>query len=314
MTSPPAKRQRTEDASITRSSIWYKDGSVVLQAHNTQFRVHWGLLSQHSTFFRDLEDLPQPPEQPAVDGCPVIELPDDEVDVEHLLKALYDPMFLLQKALPFPVIVAFLRLGRKYEFRDFFNTALERLTSENPTTLKAYDALRVDGKYDPTCIVPYPGVLYDILTLAREQKILSVLPCAYYRALTKHSRLFDGIPRGDGTVASLDFVDQRRCTLSRETILKKQFMPGYTLGWLQNWEFDEDDCAKPSKCASKRVQGQERYLLALNVRALAPDHHISGLCSGCKRHREESNQAGRQKMWEALPAMFNLLPMGRVEE
>jgi hypothetical protein len=38
-----------------------------------------------------LEDLPQPPDQPTVDGCPVVELQDAAFDVEHLLKALYDP-------------------------------------------------------------------------------------------------------------------------------------------------------------------------------------------------------------------------------
>jgi hypothetical protein len=91
MTSPPAKRQRTEDASITRSNVWYKDGSVVLQAESTQFRVHWGVLSENSTFFRGLEDLPQPSDQPTVDGCPIVELPDAVIDVEYLLKALYDP-------------------------------------------------------------------------------------------------------------------------------------------------------------------------------------------------------------------------------
>jgi hypothetical protein len=91
MPSPPTKRQRTEDASITRSKVWYKDGSVVLQAESTQFRVHWGVLSENSTFFRGLEDLPQPSDQPTVDGCPIVELPDAVIDVEYLLKALYDP-------------------------------------------------------------------------------------------------------------------------------------------------------------------------------------------------------------------------------
>jgi hypothetical protein len=38
-----------------------------------------------------LEDLPQPTDQPSVDGCPIVELQDAVVDVEHLLKALYNP-------------------------------------------------------------------------------------------------------------------------------------------------------------------------------------------------------------------------------
>jgi hypothetical protein len=91
MLSPPQKRHRTEDAPITRSEIWHNDGSVVLQPGNTQFRVHWSVLALHSSFFRDMQGLPQPPDQPSVEGCPVVELPDDTEDVEYLLKVLYSP-------------------------------------------------------------------------------------------------------------------------------------------------------------------------------------------------------------------------------
>ncbi|KAJ7928424.1 hypothetical protein B0H13DRAFT_1967194 [Mycena leptocephala] len=101
MSSPPAKRQRTEDAFITRSDVWYEDGSVVFQAQTTQFRVHWGVLAQHSEFFRDMQRLPQPPGQPTVDDCPVVELTDEAADVEHLLRTLYNLKLMFQPALPF---------------------------------------------------------------------------------------------------------------------------------------------------------------------------------------------------------------------
>ncbi|KAJ7039022.1 armadillo-type protein [Mycena alexandri] len=89
ITYPPVDRQRSEDAPA-RSSIWYQDGSVVLQAENTQFRVHWGVLGAQSLFFRDMQDLPQPPDQPTVDGCAIVEMQDTALDVGYLLKALYD--------------------------------------------------------------------------------------------------------------------------------------------------------------------------------------------------------------------------------
>ncbi|KAJ7821098.1 hypothetical protein B0H14DRAFT_2832124 [Mycena olivaceomarginata] len=184
--SRPAKRQRT-DAPLTRSKIWCKDGSVVLQAENMQFRVHWGVLALNSYFFRELQDLPlaQPNDQPSVEGCPIVELSGDaSADVENLLKALYTPIFLLQKALPFAVVAALIRLGRKYDFRDLLDTAVERLMFENPTALESYDALlTVDDTYQTTRILDQPSILYDMLTLARENNIQSALPCAYYRIL-----------------------------------------------------------------------------------------------------------------------------------
>jgi hypothetical protein len=87
-----ARSIKIQNVSTTsRSEIWYGDGSVVLQARGTQFRVYWGVLAQQSSFFRDMQNLPQPPDQPSVDGCPVIELHDDVADVEYLLRALFVP-------------------------------------------------------------------------------------------------------------------------------------------------------------------------------------------------------------------------------
>jgi hypothetical protein len=68
---PPAKRQRREETPaipIVRSKIWYDDGSVVLQAESTQCRVHWSVLVQHSTVFADMRQIPQPPDEPTVEG------------------------------------------------------------------------------------------------------------------------------------------------------------------------------------------------------------------------------------------------------
>ncbi|KAJ7019314.1 hypothetical protein C8F04DRAFT_975832 [Mycena alexandri] len=132
--SSSAKRRRTEDAPITRSEIWYQDGSVVLQARDTQFRVHFGVLASQSTFFREMQGLPQPPDQPTVECCQVVEMQDDVFDVKHLLTAIYDPTFLAQTAIPLPYIASLIRLGRKYEFRKLLDSAMERLTFKNPTT------------------------------------------------------------------------------------------------------------------------------------------------------------------------------------
>ncbi|KAJ7935112.1 hypothetical protein B0H13DRAFT_1474520, partial [Mycena leptocephala] len=63
----------------------FDDGSVVLQAENTQFRVHWSILSIHSSVFHDMQGLPQPPDQDSIEGCPVVQLSDLAADVEHIL-------------------------------------------------------------------------------------------------------------------------------------------------------------------------------------------------------------------------------------
>jgi hypothetical protein len=72
-----------------RASIWYSDGSVVIQAECTQFRVHSSILSQHSPVLKEM--LAKPPVK-LVDGCPLLFLPDDSArDINHFLNCLYVP-------------------------------------------------------------------------------------------------------------------------------------------------------------------------------------------------------------------------------
>ncbi|KAF7362257.1 BTB domain-containing protein [Mycena venus] len=325
MTSPTVKSQRIDEgiergAPITRSDIWHDDGSVVLQVETTQFRVHWGVLRLHSSFFRQMQGLPQPSDQPMVDGCPVIELSDDLVDVQYLLKALYFPTFVAATALPLQAVGALIRLGRKYDFADLLNSAVGRLTFENPTTIEEVDALvalQSGGWYSPTRILGYPGVLFDMLTLARENNITSVLPCAYYRVLLQHTlmQILDGIPRGDGTTASLAAVDQRRCILSLDTIKKVRFDSGYSLGWLQKWDYGTgSDCASPKRCNQARSSQLHSYIGDLWIFRRNIHREQNLFCPACNRHANEATDIGRQKLWADLPQLLDLPPWSELKK
>ncbi|KAF7370305.1 BTB domain-containing protein [Mycena sanguinolenta] len=309
--------QRTEsDSAITRSETWLRDGNVVLQAANTQFRVHWSVLSLNSSVFRDIEGLPQPFGEPTVDGCPVVKVEDDPADVDYLLKALLHSVRTLtsslvdQKLLQLQVAGAFVRLGRKYEFKDLFDSAMARFAFEFPTTLEEYDTMPAGM----TTIQSYAGVTFDVITLFSENHIFSTLPFAYFCVLQTFDsgEVFDGIERADGTLASLSQVDLRRCLVGRGKLLFKQFQPGYTLGWALKWVFS--DCARPSRCRVSREDVVTTYLddvLGALVLPVNIDH--SGFCAACTRHIEECMAAGRKKMWEELPGIFDLPPWNELK-
>ncbi|KAJ6631583.1 hypothetical protein B0H10DRAFT_1979452 [Mycena sp. CBHHK59/15] len=313
--------QKTQ-GSIMRSDIWHKDGSIVLQAQNTQFRVHWGVLSLHSSFFRDMQDLPQPPDQSNVEGCPIVELPDSAEDVEHLLKALYNPLF-NQKSLPFSVVSSIFRLGRKYDFKDLLASVVERLAFEHPTSWKQYQELYHDsGIYSPSRIVPRTGIYLDFITLARENNLFSMLPCAYHRALLVHTQfqIFNGVTRRDGTgVAKLSSVDQQLCILAKSKLLQAQFEPGYTFGWLLTDSMDpspeENDCTNLAECRRQRDSILLHLLFPSSYRGLTflPPSLWARLCETCAGRAKASTEAGRQKMWEALPSFFDLPPWGELK-
>ncbi|KAF7356504.1 BTB domain-containing protein [Mycena venus] len=325
MSSPPAKRQRTEDAPITRSEIWYSDGSVVLQAQSQQFRVHFSVLAQNSSFFRDMQALPQPPNQPTVDGCPVIELQDSVEDVRRgelcseargYCKPLNESRYGYSLVHVTSIVLthSIIRLGLKYDFRKLLDAAVERVMLECPTTLEGYDS---NLPYTPKSIIGHNGFEHDMVTLVRENNILAALPCAYYRLIRYHTlnSIFDGVIRDDGTLASLTPIDQRQCSLSRNKIIATQNKPGYTLGWLCGWK-PTKLCDDVSECTKKKEDLIRRCLTSLRVNAL---DKVTGFllrdvfCDACTDEVEELVDAGREKMWDDLPSFFDLPPWNELK-
>jgi hypothetical protein len=87
-----------QDEYTRHQNFWFKDGSVILCAHTTLFRVHMSQLARHSEFFQDLFSLPQPCGSAVTkddlltipENAPFLRLHDDPKDVASLLAAIYD--------------------------------------------------------------------------------------------------------------------------------------------------------------------------------------------------------------------------------
>ncbi|KAF7351124.1 hypothetical protein MSAN_01674900 [Mycena sanguinolenta] len=291
MSSACVKREPTQDAqmTITRSNIWYNDGSIVLQVTNTQFRVHWGVLRQHSSWFRDFGN---PPDQPIIDGCPILELREtSDVDVEYVLEALYDPHYLGQHVLPLAAVGAMIRLGCQYGFKNLLDSA-------NTTPL-------FNSRGYPTHItLEYQDFYSRFLMLGRETGMLSALPVVYLHVQQLGiANLVGGLFTEGRTLAPGAPDDIRRCLIGREKLLTKQFQPDYPLGWLIPWPGCCEACASYLHAEYRRYM-EERLVDALHVFDTARWHGL--LCEHCYKHALKSNAAGRQKMWEELPAIFDL--------
>ena len=86
-------QEGAENQPLQISRFWFDDGNVILQAENTQFRVHRSLLSLHSNVFKDMFSMPQPTDTttaPNADGCPVITIFDKASDLEYVLSIFYE--------------------------------------------------------------------------------------------------------------------------------------------------------------------------------------------------------------------------------
>lgn len=71
--------------------LWFSDGNIVIQAGNSQYRVYRGILAARSPVFQDMFSFPQPPDSELVEGCPLIRLPDLDVEVTPFLRAIFEP-------------------------------------------------------------------------------------------------------------------------------------------------------------------------------------------------------------------------------
>ena len=94
MSSESLQSQLNQGLLVKHPEFWFSDGSLVLCAQSTLFRVHISQLCRKSVFFRDLFSLPQPSPSDAnerqLEGCPVLDLHDSSEDVANLVRVIYD--------------------------------------------------------------------------------------------------------------------------------------------------------------------------------------------------------------------------------
>ncbi|KAF8968277.1 hypothetical protein BDZ97DRAFT_1655140 [Flammula alnicola] len=315
-----AKRQRTDSldgdlqdevASPTRSdNFWIFDGNVILQAQETQFRIHRGVISRHSRVFEDMFSVPQPIDEPLIEGCPVIHLTDAPDDWHNLLTLLYDTNFHTVGREPFsmPMIASMLRLGQKYDLERFRNAALGRLKFHVPTELSRCELLFAGEKLG-TAITK--GYEFDILAIALELGLKSILPVAYYQCLTNYTleSLLYGILRPDGSKVHLSQATLATLLIGRENIINNIFL--HTFHFLKGDPkfFPCATCSSRDVCSVARSRHYET--LSLNIKLDAAlsgdiDRHIRGFCKYCSSSARTHWYSGRERLWKSLPTYFGL--------
>ncbi|KAK7044880.1 hypothetical protein R3P38DRAFT_3389100 [Favolaschia claudopus] len=317
------KRKRTEDTSepamanttpITRSKIWVPYGDMVLQAESTQFRVNRDVLARQSPVFSDMFSLPQPSDEPTIEGCPVVHLFDSAKDWELLLEILYDP-FKYEDALPFDLIASMLRLGRKYEMKTVKQNAVSRIRYEYPTRLDSWE--RVEASV--TKIILLEGdrsgpLSLNVFKLAYECDVLPSLPILAFLCINNldiEALLQDEIQDSDGSCIVLPDDLKLKLAIASERAYKFQRQHSE---WLADGEMIPDPaCKVPTKCTSQR-QSIHHILAFGDVDMNARFHTITfwqsewsdGFCRACGKAAKEAYRSKLPAAWAALPSFFGM--------
>ncbi|OJT05756.1 hypothetical protein TRAPUB_3394 [Trametes pubescens] len=218
---PPNKRPRTDSgptplkSQLTRDvEFWFSDGSIILIAGNTLFRVYHGVLAAHSVVFHDMLQFPHPPSSPSLDGCPTLDLSDSPADLRHLLRVLYPKpatRFMRRSAdapVKFEHVSAIVRLSHKYQMDAILKDTMSYLTEYYSNYY--HEWLARDKK--PLQVKPLQCI--EAVALAHLTGTNTILPTALLEcAMSDGECLFKGYAREDGTVVMLSSDDIQRCFL-----------------------------------------------------------------------------------------------------
>ncbi|KAJ7773971.1 hypothetical protein B0H16DRAFT_1510574 [Mycena metata] len=300
------KRRRAESwddspTSPVRSDIWFEDGNIIVQAEDTQFRVYKGPLCKSSEVLKTAVD--NMGDSKGVDGCPLLFLSDSPTDLGHVFRALFDPWSNPDSVpLPFEVVAAFLRLGRKYDMKPMYSRALARVTSVFPTSVEEFTAC-VPTKLFVFADPPNAQrleIVVDTILLARELTLPSLLPSALWYASVNLEAF------ANRRATSLSEIDRQGIILGGNGA--RSAYAEYLFDWLDESAVPSPNCIAPKSCCARKM----KYSLKLwrppgsKVRLSWHASAEKGLCTPCITLGKKHHSEGRKRFWKELPSFFNL--------
>ncbi|KAI0350435.1 hypothetical protein OH77DRAFT_1489151 [Trametes cingulata] len=250
------------------ADLWFEDGSIVVVAGNTGYRVHTSLLTRFSPIFRDMMVMPPPPDAPAVQGVPLVHVPDSAHDFKCLLRAIYEPRRLLDVAqadIPFATISALIRLGHKYEMPDVVDEAARHLEKHFTTDFKTW--MKYCDKEDFSDIEfseDRNADYIEAVNLARLTGRNASLPLALYCCCQLDiSEILQGVERESGEIVRLSLDDAERCIRGREGLLRASAELMSVVESEARGGAPCDSCTRQEQCARKMKDMLESVLLML---------------------------------------------------
>ncbi|KAJ4477522.1 hypothetical protein J3R30DRAFT_227271 [Lentinula aciculospora] len=284
--------------------FWFYDGSVVVQAEDTLFRVHQTVLSNSSEIFSTLFSLPQSDShtQESVEGCPIVQLQDLARDFSDLLHALYHPSHFddfpsdseLDDILNF--ITGILRLSSKYVIHSLRRKCIALFTRTLPVTLEDYDSRTSRGSKHLKS-----DVIMRAIRLAQETDVAIALPFAYYCASRLSSRRILEDNSND-----ISWQQKTICLVGRERLryAEMSLSHSFLLG------FQRAPTCMNMLCSMARSPHTEWHLMeaSRHPHPLRPYNRWNALnvCSECVANAKKQHSKGRQEVWKCLPAFFEL--------
>ncbi|KAG2010511.1 hypothetical protein CC2G_013328 [Coprinopsis cinerea AmutBmut pab1-1] len=299
--------------SVTRGKVWFRDGNVVLQIENVQFRVHIGVIERHSIVLKEkLANLSASGE----DTGPVVCLDDSAKDWEELLLYIYDGA-VNRKAdenLLFPIIAAMLRLGHKYKITALRDEGLARIKRAFPSSLELF--CKTDGRTRNCFYLPYDGQFADVMKVMVELGLKKCLPAMYYAAVCDYPTYLTILDQNADlplAIVQTLALGHARVYQGMMTHVFSHLIQGVPVQGCERRGASGSNTPELNAICKARCSALLENLVGPPLRldrVLYPwDHETwyhTNLCGACARFCVSAFTAGRLRFWEALPSYFGL--------
>ncbi|KAJ7624366.1 hypothetical protein FB45DRAFT_836427 [Roridomyces roridus] len=285
-----------ESSPLVRSpELWFDDGTIIIQAENTLFRVYRGILAAQSPVFRDTFSIPQPDdsEQETFEGCPLLQVHDSARDFKMFLSALHDAGYFANHPVDgLDTLTRLLRIATKYDVESLRARMVSIVNTIYPSSLTEW-------------LVRSPPTGYDeledddflALKLAHEYQILPALPGIYYECCR--------YPTPEMFASGIESKEKEQCIAAAEQFTEEWARKIFE-GVLDI--SDEDLCGQANECDHQRLwlvsdAGIPTFKQAFPCSSRWGD---SDLCTQCKVTAQTTYDAAVKKLWDALPSLFGL--------
>ncbi|KAF9442651.1 hypothetical protein P691DRAFT_738740 [Macrolepiota fuliginosa MF-IS2] len=300
------------------SDLYLSDGNIILQVLEDDqcmhYRVHRSVLARSSNFFADMFNVPQPSDKDRVgefvDGCPAVCLTGDTIgDWTIILNALYNPIF-YKTTSSAEIIIAMLRIGKKYLFSSFLLDAQERLRKQYPSTLACFQ-MRSQSHHHLKW-----NISLELMAVIEENIIPDdVLPALYYDNLNYLHKFDD--PESEKASKISDHV-KLRLLIGHRRLIRAQAK--HTFGLVHQGCTSSIITCRYSLNEIRRLlstpmsQGCVRLRPFDSFTSIIAMSHSSELCYDCRDILESQMQNGSQTVWDMLPSCFGLGSWGDLME
>ncbi|KAF7979802.1 hypothetical protein HWV62_40858 [Athelia sp. TMB] len=311
-TLPPAMRRQSDISYGQHDTIgmpWFEDGTIIIHAQSTRFKVYRGMLADKSAVFADMLSRPTPSSAETDDlftECPIIRLSDSAEDWEHMLDAVFNRRYTFTAdgtPLPCTIVCSLLRLAHKYQFAEILEEIMERLSHSFPSTLEDWDAA------DRTWLIATnPASRADecaLLAIARDLGLHPILPALLYQCVATGDCPIEPLLQSE----RLGHANAHACILGYRRIVALQART--TLVWATNDAIYIGCSAWPS-CFSARQKIPRPALCGgmplVHLLETWNDQWAGDMCRACKEIAKVAHESGRREGWRQLPHLFGLPP------